>query len=146
MIMSIYSNSMGNIYSCHCFRRGLRPSFWGSSYLILLYIEGEISECCLLLFGILVVATLHMFEHYNCLNYRVVILPCSGYERFTYQSIRQTWEEAGPHTIQGLQPSATLSCELYGGNDLFMDDSVFTITVQDGSHDSEWRWHAPTWH
>ena len=44
-------------------------------------------------------------------------------------------------------PSATLSCELYGyltsqpptitwnfGSDVLMNDSVFTITVQDGSH------------
>ena len=44
-------------------------------------------------------------------------------------------------------PSATLSCELYGyltrqpptitwnfGNDVLMNDSVFTITVMDGSH------------
>ena len=44
-------------------------------------------------------------------------------------------------------PSVNLSCELYGylmrqpsiimwnfGNEVLMDDSVFTITVQDGSH------------
>ena len=44
-------------------------------------------------------------------------------------------------------PSATLSCELYGylmrqpptitwnfGSDVLVNDSVFTITVQDGSH------------
>jgi len=45
------------------------------------------------------------------------------------------------------EPSATLSCELYGylmrepptvtwnfGSNVLTDDSVFTITVQDGSH------------
>ena len=50
-------------------------------------------------------------------------------------------------TVTTGDPSATLSCELYGylmsqpptvtwnfGSDVLMNDSVFTITVQDGSH------------
>ena len=50
-------------------------------------------------------------------------------------------------TVAVGDPSATLSCELYGylmrrpptitwnfGSDMLMNDSVFTITVQDGSH------------
>ena len=50
-------------------------------------------------------------------------------------------------TVTVGDPSATLSCELYGylmrqpptitwnfGSDVLMNDSVFTITVQDGSH------------
>ena len=49
-------------------------------------------------------------------------------------------------TVTTGDPSATLSCELYGylmrqpptitwnfGGDVLVDDSVFTITVQDGS-------------
>ena len=85
--MSIYSNSMGNIYSCHCFRikhRMLSPSVWypGRSYT---------PHVC----------TLQLLKLQSDYPYPA----CSGYERFTYQSIRQTWEEAGPHTIQGLQPN-----------------------------------------
>ena len=50
-------------------------------------------------------------------------------------------------TVNIGDPVATLSCELYGyltrqpptitwnvGSDVLMNDSVFTITVQDGSH------------
>ena len=50
-------------------------------------------------------------------------------------------------TVTTGDPSATLSCELYGyltrqppaitwifGSGVLMNDSVFTITVQDGSH------------
>ena len=55
--------------------------------------------------------------------------------------------ESSPTTRVNIgDPSATLSCELYGylrqtptitwnfGSDVLMNDSVFTITVQDGSH------------
>jgi len=70
--MSIYSNSMGNIYSCHCFHimhRMLSPSVWypGSSY--------TPHVCTLQL--------LKLQSGYPC---PAVVM------RFTYQTIRHSYE------------------------------------------------------